>query len=77
MEENNSHEISVMTPEISVLVLKNCEDCLFLLIFVSKKRLNIQDNVPDHCLKRMTTMMILKLLNMIQSNTVILRQNLN
>ena len=77
MEENNSHEISVMTPEISVLVLKNYENCLFLLIFVSKKRFNIQDNVPDHCLKRMTTMMILKLLNMIQSMTVILRQNLN
>ena len=47
------NEISVMTCEISILFLKNCENCLFLLIFVSKRRLNIQDNVPDPCLKRM------------------------
>ena len=63
------NEISVVTCEVSVLFLENCENCPFLLIFVSKRRLNVQDNVPDPCLKRMTTMMILKLLNMIQSMT--------
>ena len=65
----------IVTREICVLFLENCENCLFLLIFVSKRRRNVQDNVPDPCLKRMTTMTILKLLNMIQSMTVILRQN--
>ena len=39
---------------------------------MNKRRLNVQNNVPDPCLKRMTTMMILKLLNMIWSMTVIL-----
>ena len=61
------NEISVVTHEISVLFLENCENCLFLLIFMNKRRLNVQNNVPDPCLKRMTMMTILKLLNMIQS----------
>ena len=70
---NCENETSVVTHEISVLFLENCENCLFLLYFVSKRRLNVQDNVPDPCLNRMTMMTIL---NMIQSMTVILRQNL-
>ena len=41
------NEISVVTREISVLFLKNCENCLFLLIFMKKKRLNVQDDVPS------------------------------
>ena len=59
------NEIPVVTHEISVLFLENRENCLFLLIFVNKRRLNVQNNVPDPYLKRMTTMTILKLLNMI------------
>ena len=41
------NEISVVTHEISVFFLEHCENCLFLLIFMNKRRLNVQDNVSS------------------------------